>query len=160
MNKQAGPYRFFALRRAKKFSAAKPRPLRNDPQTAGAADEARSLWHVLELWSKRLTTVTAIILNLAGYTAFAAIVYFLAKDFWQTTIVFAPISVPKTLADSGYTPDVAAQRLRNALNKVVEKTHFLTFIDDARSKSVEPISTLQADLPNITVPGTGISLEP
>jgi hypothetical protein len=121
----AGPYRFSRSAR-RRLSAIKARRLRDD--RAGTADETRSRWHVLELWSKRLTTVTAIILNLAGYTAFATIIYFLVKDFRQTTIVVAPISVPKTLADTGYTQEVATQRLQSALNKVVERTHSLTFI--------------------------------
>jgi hypothetical protein len=152
--KFAGPYRFFALRKAARLSALRRRPLPEKPQIAATPGETR-----LEFWSKRLTTLTTIILNLAGYGAAAAIVYFLAKDIGHRTIAIAPITVPKILADTGYTPDVAAQRLRGALNKVVAKTHSLAFIGDARSKKIEPVMTMQAELPNITVPGTGISLE-
>jgi tetratricopeptide (TPR) repeat protein len=149
--KFAGPYRFFALRRAARLSALRRRPL---PQIAATPGETR-----LELWSKRLTTLTAILLNLLGYGTVLAIVFFLAKDFGHGTISIAPITVPKTLADDGYTPDVAAQRLKSALNKVVAKTRSLALIGDARSKNIEPVMNLQAELPNITVPGTGISLE-
>jgi hypothetical protein len=159
MTNRPGPYRFLALRRAMKLSAVKARHLRNASQLAIASDEKHAVWQSLELWSKRLTTLTAILFNLAGYVTFGAIVYFLAKDFRQTTIAIAPISVPQTLATTGYTSDVAAQWLRTALNKAVEKTHSLTFISDARSNSIEPISTLQTDLPNVTVPGPGLSLE-
>ena len=62
--------------------------------------------------------------------------------------MIAPIAVPRTLAEAGYTADVAAQRLHDALNKVVEV---------ASEKG--PRVALQADLPNVVVPGVGLSLE-
>jgi tetratricopeptide (TPR) repeat protein len=66
----------------------------------------------------------------------------------KETIVIAPIAVPRTLAEAGYTADVAAQRLHDALNKVVEV---------ASEKG--PRVALQADLPNVVVPAVGLSLE-
>jgi hypothetical protein len=109
--KFAGPYRFFALRRAARLSALKrrplpetpkiaatpdeTRPLPETPQIAATPDETRALWQALELWSKRLTTLTAILLNLLGYGTVLAIVFFLAKDFGHSTISIAPINVPK-----------------------------------------------------------------
>jgi len=54
------------------------------------------------------------------------------------------------LTESGYTADVAAQRLHDALNKVVK---------DARTSKQGPEVALQADLPGIVVPTIGLSLE-
>jgi len=54
------------------------------------------------------------------------------------------------LAESRYTADVAAQRLHDALNKVVE---------DAHSRKNGPEVALQADLRSIVVPTIGLSLE-
>jgi hypothetical protein len=59
------------------------------------------------------------------------------KALTQKTITIAPIAVPKMLAESGYTADVAAQRLRDALNKVVA---------EARTRKEGPGVALQADL--------------
>jgi hypothetical protein len=68
----------------------------------------------------------------------------------KKTIAIAPISVPKLRAESGYTADVAAQRLHDALNKVVE---------EAIMMKNGPEVALQADLPSIVVPTIGLSLE-
>jgi hypothetical protein len=89
-------------------------------------------------------------LQLAGLLAFALIVVLLWKALIQKTIAIAPISVPKTVAENGYTADVAAQRLHDALNKVIEVAH---------SNKQGPEVALQADLPSVVVPTIGLSLE-
>ena len=89
------------------------------------------------------------------------------------------------LAENGYTADVAAQRLHDALNKVVEDAHtrkkdtavapqsdhrdtadfeaqmlhnaLKKFVEGAHTKG--PAIALQADLPSIVVPTIGLSLE-
>jgi hypothetical protein len=68
----------------------------------------------------------------------------------QKIISIAPIAVPKELADSGYTADVAAERLRDALNDIVAGAHSLR-----RGPNVAG----QADLPSIVVPSTTLSTE-
>jgi len=92
----------------------------------------------------------AFVLSVASVCAVAIIVVLLWKALTQKTIAIAPISVPKTIAENGYTADVAAQRLHDALNKVVE---------DARTSKQGPEVALQADLPSIVVPTIGLSLE-
>jgi lipoprotein NlpI len=89
-------------------------------------------------------------LQVAGLLAFALIGVLLWKALTEKTIAIAPISVPKMLAESGYTADVAAQRLHDALNKVVK---------DAHTRKEGPNVALQADLPSIVVPTIGLSLE-
>jgi hypothetical protein len=89
--------------------------------------EQRSVWQrvarswqlIRVIWN----AVGKIVLQLAGLLAFALIGVLLWKTLTQKTIAIAPISVPKMLAENGYSAEVAAQRLHDALNKVVrEKT--------------------------------------
>ena len=90
------------------------------------------------------------VLSVASVFAVAIIAVLLWKPLTKKTIAIAPIAVPKMLAESGYTADVAAQRLHDALNKVVK---------DARTRKKGPEVALQADLPSIVVPTIGLSLE-
>src|SRR6266480_5887404 len=63
--------------------------------------------------------------------AVAWIVFVLITSVTERTTAIEPISVPKSLAESGYTPDVAAQRLRDAMNRYAKKAinRFLTSRD-------------------------------
>lgn len=74
----------------------------------------------------------------------------LFQSLMSRTISIEPISVPKTLAENGYTPDVAGQRLRDALNKFVENTH---------SSMGAPEISIQGELPKIVVPTVGLSID-
>ncbi|MFZ3328221.1 MAG: tetratricopeptide repeat protein, partial [Methylocella sp.] len=116
-----------------------------------SAREERSIWQRI---SQALATgwklLVTLVLSLAGIFTFAIIAVLLWQALIKKTIAIAPISVPKMLAESGYTADVAAQRLHDALNKVVKY---------ARTRKKGPEVTLQADLPNIVVPTIGLSLE-
>ena len=69
--------------------------------------------------------------------------YILYQSVTQKVISIAPISVPKELADHGYTPDVAAERLQDALNDIIDRAH---------SVRRGPNVAGQADLPSIVVP--------
>ena len=60
------------------------------------------------------------------------------------------ISVPKRFAESGYTSDVASQRLRDALTRFAKQTG---------SSMQSPHLALTSELPKITVPKVDISLD-
>jgi tetratricopeptide (TPR) repeat protein len=94
--------------------------------------------------------LAAVVLSVVSVCAVAIILVLLWQVLTKTTIAIAPISVPKILAESGYTADVVAQRLQDALNNVVK---------DARTSKQVPVVALQADLPSIVVPTIGLSLE-
>ena len=74
----------------------------------------------------------------------------LYESLTHRTLVIAPISVPKGLAENGYTPEVAGARLRDALTKYVAAA---TYTSD------ESEIGLQSELPDIIVPTVGISLD-
>jgi tetratricopeptide (TPR) repeat protein len=138
----------FSLSRLKmaRLSAAKKRISRR------TVYEQRSIWHRIasswQLVGVIWNAVAKFVLQLAGLSAFALIGVLLWKALTQKTITIAPISVPKMLAESGYTADVAAQRLRDALNKVLGDPH-----------SKGPVVALQTEIPSIVVPTIGLSLE-
>jgi tetratricopeptide (TPR) repeat protein len=68
----------------------------------------------------------------------------------QTATVVEPISVPRVLADSGYTPEVAGRRLRDAM---------LAHFADLKTQMQGPDVVLPSEVPNIVVPTVGISLD-
>jgi Flp pilus assembly protein TadD len=119
-----------------------------------SAREERTIWQrfvrgwmaIAAFWKE----LAAFVLSVASICAVAIIAVLLWKALTQKTIAVAPISVPRMLAENGYTAEVAAQRLHDALNKVVE---------DAHSRKNGPEVALQADLPSIVVPAIGLSLE-
>jgi tetratricopeptide (TPR) repeat protein len=71
--------------------------------------------------------------------------------FWNITdhsIVIEPMSVSKELADDGYSPAVAAQKLHDAINEIVVR---------ARSTRRHESVKLSAEIPDFVVPTIGMS---
>ena len=78
---------------------------------------------------------------------------FIALLFREVTThqtVIEPISVPKSLADQGLTPDVAARRLQDAMNGLV--------LNALNSGGDKVQISYGKDLPEIVVPTVGMSL--
>ncbi len=91
------------------------------------------------------------------------------------TIAIDPISVPKDLADRGYTPVIAANRLRDKLlefekdaRKAFSDSRKAALIGSRQGTSARPVSDIElpadpayeldGDRPAIEVPSTGLSL--
>ena len=68
----------------------------------------------------------------------------------RTSAVIEPISVPKTLDEHGYSSSVAAQSLHDSIGAII-----------ARAKSRLPVQAfvLDAQSPDVIVPGVGLSLK-
>jgi len=127
-----------------KLSAAKARVSHRDTR------EERTVWQrigqaLATCWKLLATAV----LSLASVLTFMFIAALLWDDLTEKTIAISLIAVPRMLVENGYTADVAAQRLPDALKKVAEDAH------DEQGTEV----LLQADLPSIVVPTIGLSLE-
>lgn len=92
--------------------------------------------------------------------AVLCIALLLLRSLSEQTTTIQPISVPKALADRGYTPDVAAQRLHDALDRFANAgmKRFATYEVPVNSPLKPAAISLQADTPTIEVPTTGISL--
>ncbi len=134
----------------------------DDARTAASSGEAmrrlklRDLWRRESLWrgwrGARLfwKTLSGFILSLAGVVTVVLIAGLLTKELTRRALVIEPISVPKSLAENGYAPEVAARRLRDAVNAFVAKAH----------TSVQgPEIALRGEIPEIIVPTVGLSIE-
>jgi hypothetical protein len=75
---------------------------------------------------------------------------FLIRALTQRQLYIEPVSVPNSLAAIGYTPEVAAGRLRAALTRVIAA---------ANSIQQAPDVALRGDQPDIVEPSVGISLD-
>jgi tetratricopeptide (TPR) repeat protein len=105
-------------------------------------------------------------LQLVGVVIFVGIIAILIDFLTQRTIAIEPISVPRRFANNGYTPDVAARRLRDALNKYAEdaNTHTISpewnkYAKNTNARMRNPELALRGDLPEFVVPTIGLSLE-
>jgi tetratricopeptide (TPR) repeat protein len=137
----------FSLSRLRmaRLSSAKARVSRR------VSGEGHAVWQgVAQALATGWKLLATFVLSLVGIFTFVFIAVLLWEALTQKTIAIAPISVPRVLAENGYTADVAAQRLHDALNKVVE---------DAHTSKNGPEVALQADLPSIVVPTIGLSIE-
>jgi Tfp pilus assembly protein PilF len=83
----------------------------------------------------------------SGVLLFAFLFQNLSKD---TVITIDPISVPRTLSDNGYTPEVASHRLRDAL---------VSFAAKAGTAMRGPDIALRDDLPDIVIPKVDFPIE-
>src|SRR5262249_50835938 len=81
-------------------------------------------------------------------------------DVRQDSLLIEPISVPQSLEQNGYTPQVAAQRLRDALNEYMAKAQVpLPGEYLAEQVSTQGLVSLQGEKPEIVVPTVGLSVE-
>jgi Tfp pilus assembly protein PilF len=106
-----------------------------------------AIWRALTNLSADLYTF---IVRLPWVLAVIVIGTIVIQSLTQTTTVIKEISVPKTLAESGYTSDVAGHRMRDAL---------YDFRERLRTRVRGPEVALAGDLPTIVVPTVGISLD-
>jgi tetratricopeptide (TPR) repeat protein len=107
----------------------------------------------LPLWGALTLVYSALVkfaLWLPGVAIAVLIGALLIKSLTDRTIAIEPISVPKELADRGYTSEVAANRLHDAMTQ---------FVATANSRIGTAKIALQGELPSINVPTVGISLD-
>jgi hypothetical protein len=82
--------------------------------------------------------------------SFIVISVFVARDFTSDVVVIEPIAVPKAILESGYSPEVASRRLRDALGDYAIK---------ADSRMQNSSITPRDELTNIVIPKIDISLD-
>lgn len=85
--------------------------------------------------------VTAVVtLGVAGYA--------IALSLFKNSITIEPISTPKSLVESGYTPEVAASELKNAMSRAMSAI-----------QAPGPQMALRADQPDVAVPSVNVSAQ-
>jgi Flp pilus assembly protein TadD len=135
-----------------------------------------SAWKKLVGWVTFLwKELPAFLLSFSSLLGLAGILYvcwLLVNAVLEPTIVFAPIPIPKELADRGYTPEVVAERMHSALASLGKDVKYSTVVDVGRKKksgAANPIETVaiigdslvaeQVKLPNIVIPNIGLPIE-
>ena len=112
----------------------------------------RDLLRPLRIWTGALQlwrALASLTLALSGLVAAVVIATLMVQGLTRHTVAVLPIAVPKELADKGFVPEVAASRLRDAMNAVAE-----------RSQAPKgPEIALRSDVPDIVVPTVGISID-
>lgn len=104
-------------------------------------------WQQLaSLWSLART----IVVNVAAATAFIGFGALFYRSITEPSITIAPITTTKSLVENGYTPEIASEKLRIAINKIFENA-------PTRKQGADIAHELQ--IPNILVPNTGLSIE-
>jgi tetratricopeptide (TPR) repeat protein len=104
---------------------------------------------------------------IGGLSSFAAQLLWLLVAIWLVTVVIislaiptteiGEISVPKTLSDKGYTPEIAARRLRDVMKDLTDRA--LGRYDVPKNQMMKGATiALNFDAPNIVVPTVGVSL--
>lgn len=88
--------------------------------------------------------------KLLWVAAIFVVVAIVIQGLTKHATVIQPLSVPETLVKSGYTPEVAGNRMRDAL---------LEFVKSANTHAKSPDIALHGELPDIVVPSVGISLD-
>src|SRR5262245_19140686 len=145
-----------AQKTIRKKSSVSSQPKRSGPAIESAAIQpdgaptpllARRIWNSTVWYGKRARNV---LLSISAVLTVVLVFAFLFKALIGRQLYIEPISVPKTLAENGYTPEVAAQQFREALNRVVAA---------ANSVRHAPNIALRGDQPDIVVPTVGISLD-
>jgi tetratricopeptide (TPR) repeat protein len=109
--------------------------------------------NVLDAWNRTVSGIklfSSSVLSISGFLVIVLVFAFLIRSLTLRQLYIEPISVPKSLAEIGYTPEVAAGRLRAALTRVVAA---------ANSIQQAPDVALRGDHPDIVVPSVGISLD-
>jgi hypothetical protein len=107
-------------------------------------------WLLSLKWIDATKRITAIILTLGSTILIALILALIAQGVFANTISIHAITVPKALEERGFTAEVAAQRLRDAMTEFVRGAN-------ARMKGTD--IELQSDEPNIIVPAVNLSLD-
>ncbi|MFY9956396.1 tetratricopeptide repeat protein [Bradyrhizobium sp.] len=103
-------------------------------------------------WIARTATVSNLVaLTWIGLSVVICVL--IVREVTRDVVTIEPISVPKTLADSGYTSDVASHRLRDAIN------HYASFNKPSYFGDIGGLNISARDeLPDFVVPTIGLSL--
>jgi tetratricopeptide (TPR) repeat protein len=100
-----------------------------------------------------------IVVKLPLLIAIVVIGALLIQGLVQRSTAIEPIAVPKALGERGYTPEVAAQRLRDALVQFALEINLAQFGVETKTYMKRPVFALRGELPSIVVPTVGLSLD-
>jgi hypothetical protein len=111
------------------------------------------IWKIISHILNALPKIVVVVTSMIFIAVAVVIAIALSKELTGRTIVIQSISVPKVMADNGYTPEVASQRLRVELLKIAGKP------SATQLPQLLPEVTLPSESPTIVVPTVGVSIE-
>jgi tetratricopeptide (TPR) repeat protein len=101
-------------------------------------------------WIRATRRITATVLTLGSAILIALVLALVVRGLFANTISIRAITVPKALEERGFTAEVAAQRLRDAMTEYVRGA-------SARMQGTD--IELRSDEPNIVLPAVNLSLD-
>jgi hypothetical protein len=126
------------------------KPGESGPQILKSAKRSAGNWVLGEAVASFWSGFTTVFVNVAAVITVAFIIYVMWDSVTQKVISVAPLTVPKTLDERGYTPDVAANRLESAIKDTIEIGHII---------KTGPGVLQQSEAQKIVVPSTGWSVD-
>jgi hypothetical protein len=107
--------------------------------------------------ARKFTLNTIVVLGVA-----LALAFIIKAAFFRASIVVDPISVPKELAERGYTGDVIAQRIHDEISEVYRIARTPLEQDDTVEKRFDhsdfTTTPFEKTMPRIELPGGSMSL--
>ena len=107
-------------------------------------------WLISRKWISATKRITATVLTFGSALLIALVLALVVRGLFANTISIRAITVPKALDDRGFTAEVAAQRLRDAMTEYVRGAN-------ARMQGTD--IELRSDKPNIVLPAVNLSLD-
>jgi len=121
-------------------------PNRRERRSTNQVD-SKHWWETANQW---WTFVVKGVLGLAAILTFAVITNLFYEALVRRSVVIEPISVPKDMEAVGYTPDVAALQLLDAMEKYVVRAH---------TGGTGPKLALHKDRADFALPNVGVSFK-
>lgn len=138
-------------------SATAKQAVQDERKTSGAAQRPRSglrgrylqLKRRLRQFNRFSKWLLKIGLNLAAIVVATVVAVSLVTDLTSDRIEIQPIAVPKTMDEDGYSPEVAALQLQDAVNAIAM---------DAASAGAQGLTvSKRSETPEVLVPTIGVS---
>ena len=117
--------------------------------------------------SSRLSSISSVIGSLRSILVDTAVLLLFVvliiagiMELRTHTSVLDPVSVPKDLADRGYSADVVAARLNDEMQKIIRDGSNVSALKQIETTADKSLATqLSAQRPDIDVPVSGISIQ-
>jgi tetratricopeptide (TPR) repeat protein len=107
-------------------------------------------WVFSRKWISASRRITTTVLTLGSAILIALVLALVVRGLFANTISIRAITVPKALDERGFTAEVAAQRLRDAMTE---------YVRDANARMRGTDIELRSDEPNIVLPAVNLSLD-
>ena len=127
--------------------ASKPRAGTAAKPEAAGLSRPRLTLPAMEAFS---TTLRTLVINVAVLLGLLLVVPVIVSQFWRNQVLIEPISVPPNLAMTGLTPEVAANRLWDGLERVKA---------ESRTQKAGITAVPNSQRVDFSIPDSGLSID-